>query len=240
MNWWKKLTFRKSQHCFNSSSIGKNRIKNAPIWLRGRFAFHIFNMAQNKKRAALSCVYSLKMPRRSWTLIVVSEKFWIPMKTLENIASTLHISELVWKLLKSNVDALYYQDIFNVCSVNFLWTTSFQNSWEFCFLIYEKPQKNDNMLTIRKELNNFRQRSISEWAVLSCMCYCQNRIWRYSNVINKSVINMFILASQSGNKIWNFSSHTTSSFLRAGITSKWKMTFNFWMVCLALRKENKI
>ena len=95
---------------------------------------------------------SLNITENVWELL------WTSMKISCHLGKSLNITENFWKLLfhlwnglKTSVGALHSWLVFDLCYVNFVWTTFKKNTKE-----------KQNKLIIGTKQTNFRQKSITE------------------------------------------------------------------------------
>ena len=121
----------------------------------------------------------LNIAEHSWISVniteIVWELLWTSMKITGHLGKSLNTTENFWKLLfqlwnglKTSVGALHSWLVFDLCYVNFVWTTFKKNTKE-----------KQNKLIIRTKQTNFRQKSITERASYCFRRYSRNGLRCY-------------------------------------------------------------
>ena len=116
----------------------------------------------------------LNIAEHLWISVNITESvwelLWTSMKISGHLGKSLNITENFWKLLfqlwtglKTSVGALHSWMVFDLCYVNFVWTTFKKNTKE-----------KQNKLIIRRKQTNFRQKSITERASYCFRRYSRN------------------------------------------------------------------
>ena len=82
---------------------------------------------------------SLKMFKHNWTIKRISSSLWKRLNITEKLWKLLF---QLWNCLRTSVGSLYCKMVFDLCFVDFLWTTLKKNR-----------KRKENKLTIRTKLN---------------------------------------------------------------------------------------
>ena len=119
-------------------------------WISMKISFHLWKCLNIAEYLWKSFNLTENVWEQLWTSMKISVHLWKCLNITENLWKLL---SQVWNVLKTFVGALHCRMVFDLCFVNFVWTTSKKT--------LEEKEKNKQL---GQNQTHIRQKSVTKWA----------------------------------------------------------------------------